>query len=369
MKTKMLKRAVIKEELVAITGDFISALILNQFLYWSERIDFVDKYIKEEGERENTYGQNPDGTYAKENINYNSLLSQGFVYKKASELNEELMLNLSEVSIRKYIKALVLKGFLIQRTNPKYKWDKTFQYRVDLLKVRESLDIRGCSLDGYAILKNLAAKQRNFAVEQENFAVELRNLAAIPEITTEITTEITKEEEKKTSSLKDSLKDKKDKPRYDPDIENLALRLADFILFNNPKNVSLAPDKRKKTILLWCADIDKLHRVDKQSIGDIIAVIEWCQKDNFWKNNILSASKLRKQWDKLFLKMRDRKKVEPKTSPIWLAGAKDEDAPLSPVWLAGAKDENAPPSPVWLAGAIEGEPKPSPVWLVGADDY
>lgn len=305
----MLKRAVIKEELVAITGDFISALILNQFLYWSERIDFVDKYIKEEGERENTYGQNPDGTYAKENINYNSLLSQGFIYKKASELNEELMLNLSEVSIRKYIKVLVLKGFLIQRTNPKYKWDKTFQYRVDLLKVRESLDFQGYSLDGYAILKNLAAKQRNFAIEQENFAVELRNLAAIPEITTEITTEITEEEEKKTSSPKTtSFKEKK-------------IKKEKKILSNEEWLNSLKLNKAYEGL-----DIERLH-------GKMLA---WCEV----KGKKPTRARL------LNWLNREERPMQGKSS-------KDKDAPLSPVWLAGA---------------IEGEPKPSPVWLVGADD-
>lgn len=46
-----LKRVVIKEELVALTGDAISALVLNQFIYWSERRHDFDKFIKEERER------------------------------------------------------------------------------------------------------------------------------------------------------------------------------------------------------------------------------------------------------------------------------------------------------------------------------
>ena len=42
---KKLKRAVIKEELVELTGDFRPALILNQFIYWIERMYDADKYI------------------------------------------------------------------------------------------------------------------------------------------------------------------------------------------------------------------------------------------------------------------------------------------------------------------------------------
>ena len=45
---KPLKRVVIKEELVELTGDFRPALILNQFIYWIEKMYDTDKYILEE---------------------------------------------------------------------------------------------------------------------------------------------------------------------------------------------------------------------------------------------------------------------------------------------------------------------------------
>ena len=38
---RRLKRAVIKEEFVALTGDVIEAL--NQFLYWSDRFNNIDQ--------------------------------------------------------------------------------------------------------------------------------------------------------------------------------------------------------------------------------------------------------------------------------------------------------------------------------------
>ncbi|MGR5914590.1 hypothetical protein ACT7DA_20990 [Bacillus pacificus] len=43
----------------------------------------------------------------------------------------------------------------------------------------------------------------------------------------------------------------------------------------------------------------------------IACVIDWCQNDDFWHTNILSADKLRKQFDQLFMKMQaDKKKQE-----------------------------------------------------------
>ena len=43
-----LKRVVIKEELVALTGKIDDAVVLNQFIYWSQRVKDFDKMIEEE---------------------------------------------------------------------------------------------------------------------------------------------------------------------------------------------------------------------------------------------------------------------------------------------------------------------------------
>lgn len=45
---RKLKRAVVKEELVALTGKPNYAMVLNQFIYWSERVKDADTFLKEE---------------------------------------------------------------------------------------------------------------------------------------------------------------------------------------------------------------------------------------------------------------------------------------------------------------------------------
>lgn len=47
---KKLKRAVIKEELVKLTGNYKLTLVLNQFIYWSSRVgkNRWNKFQKEE---------------------------------------------------------------------------------------------------------------------------------------------------------------------------------------------------------------------------------------------------------------------------------------------------------------------------------
>ena len=154
---KPLKRVVIKEELVELTGDFRPALILNQFIYWIERMYDTDKYILEEKERA-----------LKHEIEVSIDESKGWVYKTAEELNDELMIGMSVPTIRKYIKQLVEKGYLIQRRNPKYKWDKTMQYRVDLYKVQLDLGKMGYVLEGFKLLPNIKIVEEIELTENEN---------------------------------------------------------------------------------------------------------------------------------------------------------------------------------------------------------
>jgi hypothetical protein len=77
--------------------------------------------------------------------------------------------------------------------------------------------------------------------------------------------------------------------------------LFNHILKNNPK-------AKTPNLQLWAKHIDLSLRVDGRTADDLKAVIAWCQKDTFWMNNILSTQTLRKQFDKLWMKMTNEKK-------------------------------------------------------------
>ena len=144
-----------------MTGVFRPALILNQFIYWIEKMYDTDKYILEEKERA-----------LKHDMEVSIDESKGWVYKTAEELNEELMIGMSVPTIRKYIKQLVEKGYLIQRRNPKYKWDKTMQYRVDLYKVQLDLGKMGYVLEGFKLLPNIKIVEEIEPVEEAEDVIE-----------------------------------------------------------------------------------------------------------------------------------------------------------------------------------------------------
>ncbi|MCP4611102.1 MAG: hypothetical protein GY845_20530 [Planctomycetes bacterium] len=93
-------------------------------------------------------------------------------------------------------------------------------------------------------------------------------------------------------------KEGKESKEYSPNSDEfrLAQLLLDLI-------VQRKQNFRKPNVQKWAVHIDRLIRLDKRSLAQIEAVISWCQQDDFWKNNILSTDKLRKQIDKLELAM------------------------------------------------------------------
>jgi hypothetical protein len=77
----------------------------------------------------------------------------------------------------------------------------------------------------------------------------------------------------------------------------LAETLRDEILTNNG-NAKIPPSLDD-----WADCFRLMTDVDKREEIHIRKVIKWCQQDNFWKANILSAKKLREKFDTLFMQM------------------------------------------------------------------
>lgn len=76
----------------------------------------------------------------------------------------------------------------------------------------------------------------------------------------------------------------------------LSRYLSILILANFPK---VKPPHLQR----WARDVDLMIRIDQRDPDDIGKVIEWSQKDEFWKSNILSTKKLREKFDVIQAKM------------------------------------------------------------------
>lgn len=181
---KKLKRVMIKEEFARLTGDVVKAIILNQFIYWSERVSDFDTFITEEKSRAGQSG-----------TNVMIEPTNGWIYKTAEELSDETMLNMAPNTILRHIKFLIDRGWLDERNNPVHRWDRTKQYRVNLLKIHQDLCEIGYTLQDYKVdlpfskMENAFSKTENGSSKIENGISEmenrtLQNVKAIPEITT-----------------------------------------------------------------------------------------------------------------------------------------------------------------------------------------
>ena len=195
-----LKRAVIKEEFVALTGDMLSAVILNQFLYWAERTRDIDKYIEEEINRAKSSDDSEDLFLHK---------THGWIYKSVDELKDEVMATVSIKTVKRRINDLIEAGWIETRENPKYKWDKTKQYRPNLINIYNDLKELGYHLQGYKfdlsqlntpghsglfeVDKLSSSNGTNCPFEEDKMTARGGHSdRALPEITTETTSEIKK---------------------------------------------------------------------------------------------------------------------------------------------------------------------------------
>ena len=185
------RRAIIREEYVALTGDYVKALILNQFIYW------FDKKINFDIELRNSLNDNIADVKT-----YGLLVTNGWVWKSGQELAEETMLihtpkangkvrdnkkdSAARKMMREHIMVLVENGWLEERNNPRNVMDKTKQYRPNLVKIKKDLSELGYKLDvPTSELENVSALVRGISkslVNVDSFDVTLSN-TVLPEVT------------------------------------------------------------------------------------------------------------------------------------------------------------------------------------------
>jgi hypothetical protein len=75
----------------------------------------------------------------------------------------------------------------------------------------------------------------------------------------------------------------------------------------------------------WLGDMERIHRIDERSWEQITKAIHWCQEDEFWRANIMSPAKLRKQYDQLRLAAQRNTKQSKFTKTMdWLKNLENE---------------------------------------------
>lgn len=102
----------------------------------------------------------------------------------------------------------------------------------------------------------------------------------------------------KINNIINNINSPKNSKEFSDDSDEITLSKLLFTKIKERDQKCKEPDYQK-----WGVHIGRLIRLDKRSPETIKKVIEWCQQDVFWQNNILSTEKLREQFTQLFLKM------------------------------------------------------------------
>lgn len=135
------------------------------------------------------------------------------------------------------------------------------------------------------------------------YGINVNNNSSNDVVNADINTQSKGKESKVNKSNKDSHDSKPASHVYGPDDTNF--QLANYLLEKiREHNSSVYPvdSKNPPDMQKWANDIRLTHERDARSYDDIKRVIDWCQKDDFWQDNILSTAKLRKQFGKLIAK-------------------------------------------------------------------
>lgn len=138
-----MKKSVIREELVVLTGNWKLAIVLNQLLYWLGRTKDFSLYI---AEVKSVLGDSLFQDMEKLDTKH------GWIYKSAAQLSQELMTGWSPSTVLKLLAELVELGYVDRRRNPHFGWDKTYQYRPNIYLVQQDLAKMGFVLDGFPIM-------------------------------------------------------------------------------------------------------------------------------------------------------------------------------------------------------------------------
>lgn len=173
---RKLKRVVIKEELVELTGDSVKSLILSQFLYWTDIMNNLDEKKKRDIEAFEKIGE----TYEANKLRKE--LRNGWFFKSAAELDDEIMISKRSTIDRK-LKELIELPFIETRTpdemakTNREKANRSTWYRIDLKILHKELKKIGYPLEGYSLPEDEESLSDSIAQNEQSEKTLINSIA------------------------------------------------------------------------------------------------------------------------------------------------------------------------------------------------
>lgn len=194
-------------------------------------------------------------------------------------------------TVQRCLKDLEGKGILLTNNLNKLKFDRTKWYTIDYNELDKLINALGQSDqiegDSQDQRKGTDSPADNGTHSPSQKGTDSpKQYHRLPETTHKTTTE--NSGKSKSTSHESKKKFTSDSVEY-----QLAMYLFDKIKQNNPGHLDLTESQKQK----WADHIRLMIERDKRTPKQIRNMIDWCQADGFWRQNILSTVKLRKQYD------------------------------------------------------------------------
>ncbi|QMP85179.1 replication initiation protein [Flavobacterium phage vB_FspP_elemoE_6-9C] len=217
--------------------------------------------------------------------------------------------------IGRFLRRLEDEGLIVSKNFNKAGYDKTKWYTVN-----DSLILQNCNIE---------------CAEMHNPLCE--NAQPIPDINTDINNSLVGSSQ--TPTKKDSKKDLFKTKLSEVDVELLDKKQKEYysvainfqkLFIHNKKELGLNnfKDQENATYLNYVEPIRLAIEVDGWSVEDFRNAYAFLIKDEFWKKNILSTSKLRDKMEQLVVKSKDINKKQILPSDFWVRELSDEQKKL-----------------------------------------
>lgn len=207
--------------------------------------------------------------------------SDGFFYKKYDDWEKEICL--TERQVRHSSKKLINLGVLETKLM-KANGNPTVHYRLNYDKLLDSI---------LTLCQN--PTQPNVSMEpDEKYVSSITENTNIDNVATKFTSR---------------------KQAFDDDSREMFLSHHLLHCIRNNR-----PEFKQPNMQTWCKDFDAIMRIDERDFNEVQGLITWAQAHYFWKSNILSARKLRDQYDKLAMQKQEathpaKNNVQPTSAP------------------------------------------------------
>jgi hypothetical protein len=102
----------------------------------------------------------------------------------------------------------------------------------------------------------------------------------------------------------------------EPSFNNNDRKLTDYLLREVKKRYSFTKKKTEKQLIKEYEEMNRIHRLDEFDYQTMLAVINFSQTDDFWKQNIRSVKSLRKSFETLLIQAESKAKELKAEEPL-----------------------------------------------------